>query len=146
MCPRIEVIEENGSDSIVLNNYVNNGLASMIIEMEVPDPYFALTGRVCGDQNFLVRVFKFYNPGSRKSKISLVAHKREVEDTAIDNYIPEFTEEFYDKADGDNDTISRNYIIKGYVFGEYLDKHVSFERGGFNFRKDGDLLPGDFSN
>lgn len=142
VCPRIEVVEEDASSSIILNNYVNNGLASIIMEVNVSDSNFTLTGQVCGDQHFVVRVFKFYNPGSRKSKISLVAHKREVEDTAIDNYIPEFAEEFYDKADGDNDTKSRNYIIKAYVFGEYLDKHVSFERGGFNFRKDGDLLLG----
>src|ERR1700746_603672 len=36
----------------------------------------------------------------------------------------------------------RNYIIKAYVFGDYLDGNVSLERGAFNFEKDNDLVYG----
>ena len=32
--------------------------------------------------------------------------------------------------------IQKNYIIKGYVIGEYLTKHVSVERDTFNFDKE----------
>ena len=37
---------------------------------------------------------------------------------------------------------NRNYIIKAYVFGPYLDRNVSLERGGFEFSMDKDLLFG----
>lgn len=142
VCPKIEIVEEDGSNPIVLNNYVNNGLSSVIRELDISNRIFTIKGHVSGDQDFLVRVFKFYNPGNRKSKISLVAGKREISDTAIDNYVPEFIDEFYDRIEDDDAVKKRNYIIKAYVFGKYLDLHVSSERGGFEFQKDEDLLLG----
>jgi len=140
VCPKIEIHEEDGSESVILNDYVNNGLT--IRELEVSAPTFVLRGHI-SDHDFRVRVFKFYNPGSRRSKISLVAHKREVADTPIHDYVPEFIDEFCDKiTDGDGDMV-RNYIIKAYVFGEYLNRHVSLERGSFEFQKDDpDLFQG----
>lgn len=58
------------------------------------------------------------------------------------NHIPEFIEEFYEKtSDGSKDG-DRNYIVKAYVFGEYLDNNVSLERGGFEFQKDNDVFHG----
>ena len=36
----------------------------------------------------------------------------------------------------------RNYIVRAYVFGSYLDRNVSLERGGFEFAMDNDLLLG----
>ncbi len=72
----------------------------------------------------------------------MVAHKREVTDTAIHNHIPEFVDEFYDKNIDGSDDRERNYIIKAYVFSDYLDDNVSLERGGFEFQKDNDLLLG----
>ncbi|AFM26119.1 hypothetical protein Desti_3468 [Desulfomonile tiedjei DSM 6799] len=135
VCPKIEIAEEDGSNSITLNNYVNNGLSSLIKEIKVPESVFHISGH-----DFSSRVFKFYNPGNRKSKISLVAHKREVTDTPIHNYVPEFIDEFYDEIHNDDSVTNRNYIIKAYVFGQYLDIHVSLERGGFDFHRDQDLL------
>ena len=89
-----------------------------------------------------MRVFKFYSPRNQKSRISLVAHKREVPGSALHNYIPEFIDEFFEKdREGDIDR-GRNYIIKAYVFGPYLDRNVSLERGGFEFKMDGDLTFG----
>lgn len=39
------------------------------------------------------------------------------------------------KKDGaDDESASGNYVIKAYVIGDYLDKHVSIERGAFNFQ------------
>jgi hypothetical protein len=94
------------------------------------------------DEVFTVRVFKFYAPRTNKSKISLVAHRREVTDVTIQMYIPEFADEFYDKAGEGESGKDRNYIIKAYVFGDYLDSNVSLERGAFNFQKDSDLVYG----
>jgi hypothetical protein len=80
------------------------------------------------DEKFLVRLFKFYFPRNQRSRISLVAHKREVPGSAMDKYIPEFVDAFYDK-DGNGETDrNRHYIIKAYVFGPYLDRNVSRER------------------
>ena len=42
----------------------------------------------------------------------------------------------------DNSVYERNYIIKAYVFGPYLDRHVSLERSGFEFQMERDLIQG----
>jgi hypothetical protein len=81
-----------------------------------------------------------YYPKHQKSRVSLVAHKREVSGTPIHTCIPEFEEEFFDPAISPNGERDRNYIIKAYVFSDYLDEHVSLERGGFEFPKDSDLV------
>lgn len=36
----------------------------------------------------------------------------------------------------------RNFVIKAYVFGDYLNDNVSLERGEFRFQTDTDLLNG----
>ena len=95
-----------------------------------------------GIEYFNVRVFKFYSPRAQKSKISLVANRREVTETPIYNHIPEFGDEFYDRIHDGEGVRPKNYIIKAYVFGKYLDSHVSLERGGFEFMKDDDLFHG----
>jgi len=89
-----------------------------------------------------VRVFKAYAPGKQKSQISLVAHRREVSSCLIERYIPEFADEFFDKAVNGQAARDRNYVIKAYVFGSYLDRHVSLERGGFEFGVEKDLQLG----
>ncbi|WP_422476019.1 hypothetical protein [Endozoicomonas sp. ALB032] len=61
-----------------------------------------------------------YSPREKTSKVSLVAHRREVTVNSLHNYIPEFIDEFYQKAMGKEKT-DRNFIIKVYVSGEYLD-------------------------
>ena len=64
--------------------------------------------------NTLTRVSN--NPGAvhrnQKSRISLVAHKREVSGSVLQNYIPEFEDQFYEKDRGMEDGPERNYIIK----------------------------------
>jgi hypothetical protein len=70
-----------------------------------------------------------------------VAHRREVTDVTIQTYIPEFADEFYERHEDGNGR-DRNYIIKSYVFGDYLDRNVSLERGIFIFQRDNDLLYG----
>jgi len=140
-CPKIILLEDNSSEKIVLNDFVSNQLSGVIKEIPISNGDFSLSGSLA-EHEFSVRLFKFYSPKQQISKISLVAHKREVTDTAIHKYVPEFIEEFYDKDSGGIENKERNYIIKAYVFGDYLDDNVSLERGGFDFQKESDLMLG----
>ena len=141
VCPEIVLSEQDGSSAIRLNDFVSNELSAVIREIGVKQNTFTRRA-VDTAEEFLVRVFKLYSPRNQRSRISLVAHKREVSGSAIHKYIPEFEDEFYEKdGNGDADR-ERNYIIKAYVFGPYLDRHVSLERGGFEFQMEGDLILG----
>ena len=80
-------------------------------------------------ETFSLFIFKIYSPQNQKSSISLVADKREVSSTNISEYIPEFEDEFLDE------TNKRNFIIRAYVLGKYLDDNVDLERLSFKFGK-----------
>src|SRR5690606_20415768 len=86
--------------------------------------------------------FKLYAPRSAKSKVSLVAHRREVTDNPLQTYIPEFAEELYDTGPEQDLSKGRNFVVKSYVFSDYLNDNVSLERGEFRFQTDNDLLNG----
>ncbi len=136
-CPQIAISESDGKDEIQLNGFVENPKFKNITEMVIDNGNFRL-GENDNKYDFEVRLFKFYAPKSQKSKVSLVAHKREASETAIHNYVPEFAEEFFETS-GEQDT-EKNYIIKAYVFGKYLDDNVSLERGAFNFPKEANMF------
>lgn len=138
-CPRIELSEFDGSGAIVLNNYLESANA-VIHEVPLPEALFRFES-TSGPKTFRVRVFKMLSPKNKVSKVSLVAHKREVTETSLATYIPEFAEEFVEVPGGD-ESRSRNFILKAYVFGDYLDENVLLERGAFAFNKDGDLTLG----
>ncbi|WFU07368.1 ATP-binding protein (plasmid) [Rhizobium sp. CB3171] len=140
-CPRIVIREaKEPTGGVSLNDYLGKE-NSQIIEMPVEQGTFTLSANE-ESKNFQVRVFKFYAPRSAKSKVSLVAHRREVTDNPLQVYIPEFAEEFYE-AGADRDlSKGRNFVIKSYVFGDYLNDNVSLERGEFRFQTDNDLLSG----
>lgn len=140
-CPEIVLSEEDGSGAIRLNDFVSNELSAVIREIGVERKTFTLKASD-SEKEFLVRVFKLYAPRNQKSRISLVAHKREVSGSAIHKYIPEFEDEFYEKDSRGEIDRERNYIIKAYVFGPYLDRNVSLERGGFEFQMESDLILG----
>ncbi|MEM9966217.1 MAG: ATP-binding protein [Asticcacaulis sp.] len=139
-CPLIVIGDENEAPTITLNDYLKNEDNQQIVELTVPNGLLEFD-RQGQKESFEVRVFKFYSPRTQKSKISLVAHRREVTDITLQSYIPEFADEFYDKG-GEADGRDKNYIIKAYVFGNYLDENVSLERGTFNFQKESDLILG----
>jgi len=132
-CPTIVLMEEDESEKITLNDYISSKDA-VIKELSLPESEFSLQDSEVR-QDFKVRLFKIFSPGSKVSKISLVADKREVETTFLHRYIPEFEDEFFEPSNNANSP-GRNYIVKAYVFGKYLDDNVSIERGGFIFRKD----------
>lgn len=137
-CPEVVLSEMDGSDAIHLNNYVSDEMSGVIGEIKVEKNTFILKA-LTTEEEFQVRVFKFYSSKNQKSRISLVAHKREVSGSPIHKYIPEFEDEFCEKIGLDEVDSERNYIIKAYVFGSYLDRNVSLERGGFEFHMESDL-------
>jgi hypothetical protein len=142
VCPEIVLSEKDGAtDSIKLNDFFSNKLSTVIKEISIESNTFCLNGNTT-EEEFLVRVFKLYYTKNQKSKISLVAHKREVSGSALHKYIPEFVEEFYEKDGSGNVNHDRNYIVRAYVFSPYLDNNVSVERGGFEFQMENDLLLG----
>lgn len=128
-CPKIIIREEDNSDSIILNEYINQKkeiqpLSDFTFEMK----YAAET------YNFTAKVFKIYSPANQKSKICLTAHNRVVTDTNLQKFVPEFEDDFYEK-NTTKDT-KRNFIVRTYVLGEYLNNSVSLERETFNFGTD----------
>lgn len=140
-CPRV-VIRDEGDPAppLSLNDYLNKD-NSQIAELPVTDGTFSLSANG-DDKTFQVRVFKFYSPRASRSKISLVAHRREVTEVALQSHIPEFADEFFEPASGDDGARGRNFVIKAYVFGDYLNENVSLERGEFRFQAESDLLNG----
>lgn len=141
VCPDIVLSEKDDSDVIRLNDFVTNQLSAVICEIGTNDNTFILKA-LDSDENFFVRVFKLFLPRNQKSKISLVAHRREVSGSLLHKYIPEFEDEFLEKDNVNGNKRERNYIVKAYVFGPYLDRNVSLERGGFEFQMESDLIYG----
>jgi hypothetical protein len=140
-CPRLVLSEMDDSDAVVLNDFVNNQISSVIQELPISRGSFELKS---GDatESFQVRLFKVFYPKNLKSRISLVAHRREVSSTVLHGYIPEFSEDFYEKVPGPDGNAARNYIVKAYVFSSFLDRHVSLERGSFDLDSAGEALYG----
>lgn len=140
-CPRIVLSEADGSDAVVLNDFVSNQISSVVQEAPLATNSFELKAGETHER-FFVRLFKIFYPKNLKSRISLVAHKREVSSSLLHSYVPEFVEDFYEKGQASDGSSPRNYIVKAYVFGSFLDRHVSLERGSFDLEAGGDLLYG----
>ncbi|WP_306049516.1 ATP-binding protein [Oceaniradius stylonematis] len=131
-CPRVVIRDANKpSEAISLNDYLEKD-SSQIVEMNVDESAFSLSGNE-DEKSFQVRVFKFFAPRTSRSKVSLVAHRREVTDNPLEAYIPEFAEEFFEPGPDQDMATGRNFVIKAYVFSEYLNDSVSLERGEFRF-------------
>ncbi len=96
--PAITLSEADGSDPIRLNDFVSNQLSPVIHEIPVDDGTFHIRA-LTGYKKFTVRLFKLYFPKNQASRISLVAHKREVSGSALHTFVPEFVDEFYDRTD-----------------------------------------------
>ena len=133
-CPTISLGEADSESKIILNNFFKehdgiNRVASETIVLRNDSK----------DESFEVKVFKVYYTQS-PSSIILTAHNRAVTITPLHDYIPEFKDDFYEIIDsGDNQT-KKNYSIKAYVLGSYLNTHVSLERHSFAFGKTSSLF------
>jgi hypothetical protein len=129
-CPTITIKEEGKNDVIILNDFLKkeNGEIQLIASQEAK----LANGGV--EKDFQFKVFKIFYPHNKKSKISLAAHNREVTENPLSEYIPEFSDDFFDEFPKDDGTSTRkDYIVKTYVMGDYLDTNVSLERSDFNF-------------
>lgn len=133
-CPRITVVDDFSKESIVLNDLINdpNGIS------EILNKNFVVESSVDGKdvkEEFRAKVFKVYY-GESRSSINLVADQRQVTETSLHEYIPEFKDEFYDKVtNAKNEIVNKNYTIKAYVSGKYLDQNISETRDSFIFPK-----------
>ena len=130
--PKITIKEEDGSNAIVLNDYIGN---SSDIQQIGNEENFTVKGRE-NKWNFVVKIYKIYY-SAITNKICLTANLREVTDSAIHNYVPEFKETMFEITENG---LQKNYMIKAYVQGKYLDDNVTTERDGFNFGKEDDTF------
>ncbi|WP_346854862.1 ATP-binding protein [uncultured Draconibacterium sp.] len=130
-CPTIIVKEADESQTIILNDYLTGKNEIQLFKSK--DFEIKNNGH---SAIFTAKIFKIFFPGSQKSKISLTGHNREVTESPLHKYVPEFEDDFFDESNGSR----KNYIIKTYVLGDYLDSNVSTERENFDFQKDGSSM------
>lgn len=125
--PQIILREEDDSEVICLNDYVGEGKDITLVE-EKPLP---LEGKDNKTINLTVQVYKIFF-STMSNKISLTANKREVTDTTLHRYVPEFRDPLImiDSKGG-----TKNYVVKAYVMGSFLDENVTVERDGFVISK-----------
>lgn len=126
--PIITIREEDNSEQIVLNSYIGPDSNIVSIGEENIEVASTKTGEFF---EFQVQVYKIYY-SSITSRISLTANKREVTDTQLHQYIPEFKETLFEVASGKQ----KNYTVKAYVLGQFLDANVTVERDGFKICSD----------
>jgi len=130
-CPEI-ILEDGPNGPIRLNDFVSGDYPDAIQEIPLEPSRFCLPAEEGQQEEFKVRLFKLYAPRHQSNQVSLVAHQREVSTSSLADFTPEFAEGFFEKKGQGG----KNYVIKAYVSGGYLDRHVSLERGDFNFGKD----------
>ena len=93
--PTIILKEAEGNHSIVLNDFLTE-----INEIKLwKSKDFTLEDDKFQKYEFVAKVFKIYYPGNQKSRVSLTGHNREVTDTPLYKYIPEFEDEFFEEDD-----------------------------------------------
>lgn len=130
--PKITIKEEDDSNAIVLNDYIGD---KSDIQQIGNEENFTLKGRA-NEWNFTIKIYKIYY-SAITNKICLTANLREVTDSALHNYVPEFKETMFEITENG---LQKNYMIKAYVQGKYLDDNVTTERDGFNFGKEDDTF------
>lgn len=121
--PIITLKESDGSNLIVLNDFVGRDNTIQFVQEES----FELEDKRHTKHKFTVKTYKVYF-SSLANKVILTAHRREVTNRPLHNYVPEFKENMIDLEDGKQ----KNYAIRSYVIGKYLDDHVDTERGDFS--------------
>lgn len=121
--PTITLKENDGTNPIVLNDFVNKNNTIQFVQ----EKSFELQDKKHTKHQFTVRSYKVYF-SSLANKVILTAHRREVTNRPLYNYVPEFKDTLIDIENGKQ----RNYSVRSYVIGKYLDDHVDTERGDFS--------------
>lgn len=124
--PQIVLREVDDSSSIVLNNYIRKGGDIELLGEETMQLSCSQRGNT---HYFKVNVYKIYYSGIT-SRICLTANYREVTDSPIHNYIPEFKDTLFEINEKGQ---QKNYTVTVCVIGHYLDDNVSMERDAFTF-------------
>lgn len=136
-CPLVYVEEADGSDEVCLNQFVSDPEAS---EIEVIDQGHFKMEALDADEVFLYKIVKILFPSKQTSKVSLVAHHREVTEVPLSEYINEFEGDFSEEITTKKGTPKKqNYIVRTYVLSYYFDKHVSRTRNTFAFGAHADM-------
>lgn len=130
--PQIILREEDGSEEICLNDYVGEDRDITLVK-EAP---LSLKSKKDLSIQLKVQVYKIFF-STMSSKISLTANKREVTDTPMHKYIPEFKAPLIMV---DSKGTAKNYVVKAYVIGAFLDESVTVERDAFTISKTEDDL------
>ena len=129
--PIITIKEDDGTQTIILNEFIGK-------DSDIRQVGNTQTFTIKGKERvyeFSTKVYKiYYSPIS--NKICLTANMREVTDAPLHVYVPEFKETMTDFSEGG----TKNFTIKVYVQGEYLDENVNTERDSFAFGKEKDIL------
>lgn len=125
--PQILLREEDNSNIICLNDYIGEDRDIAFVK-ELP---LSLEGKKCGSIDLTVQIYKIFF-STMSSKVCLTANKREVTSTALHKYVPEFKDPlFLMSAQG----VAKNYVVRAYVVGSFLDENVTVERDGFVISK-----------
>ncbi len=130
-CPII-VIQDRES-SIVLNDQVGDSCQSKISLVDsgsISIPCDSIS------EVFGFKVFKIKKVYNQISRIILTANNKAVTDVKLEDYIPEFAEDFEEDV---GDGKPQKYVLRYYVYGKYLDENVNNERTGFYFGESPDL-------
>jgi hypothetical protein len=130
-CPKIIIKDDSDKQQIVLNDYLKENKEIKILDSKT----FEISENKSQTYQFTAKLFKIYYSTS-ENKVILTGHNREVTETTLHTYIPEFEDGFYDSFEDDFRETRKNYAIKVYVVGKYLNDHVSLEREAFNFDKE----------
>lgn len=126
-CPTIRIVD--GWNEEILNDYINTHK-----EITLVDTKNIILNSSEESEEFNIKIFKNYYPDNRKSKIILSAHNREVTDRSISEYIPEFSENFFEEIQNDKgENVKVDYFVRVYISGDYLNRNVTDDRGEFKF-------------
>ncbi|MFZ1250083.1 MAG: ATP-binding protein [Candidatus Microsaccharimonas sp.] len=134
--PEIKVTDDYTGNEVILNDLLGDSKYAEIQRLETEK--FAIEAGETYE--FQVHLFKVWFPNNQKSKISLASHSLEVTKTDLSDYINEFESGFVGKFANSSGQSSNRFIIKSYVTGAYLDKHVNTERVDFDFGNKSDSI------
>lgn len=114
-CPKITILD--GEKSIVLNQIFKEDIQTSSSSIKVSGSEFNIVN------------LRFYKGEEDVHRLHLCAHDREVFNENLSRFIPNLSRKLRDETD-------EPFIWSSYIFGKYLDDHVDFIRGSFDFPRE----------